>query len=409
MKLKKTELFLFGFSIILIVILLFYVVWSTSSKSVSEPLKAFFPNQKLTAVASNSQSFFPIGIYYLPGADNPDTWQKVVNSHLNTVVDIGSAPDKSELDKAQQYGVKVVMGMEWAFPGYTNCTVPVKNDLTNLSIIKSSPALLGWYGLDEPIGKKTCQLYHDLIVRNDNHPIWENYLDLLKGNEDQSQRDYVFSQIRQINTQLSASITGFDSNIVGADYSTYDFGGLTNKYVQQLSGQGLGEKVKSVWVVLPAHSESKILTEQLMKFQAYDAIINGANGILWWDWPYNCDVKGCGTGYGGGLNGYTTHLPAISNIAYELQSAMPGLLGKTVSKSVFRYVSWRIMQGTNNKSYFFIVNKTGPNLPNVGVTGLKNNTYYRNLSNGSMYKTNDNGILTIGSLPVKGAFAFVEN
>jgi hypothetical protein len=396
--------------IFLATFILFFIYWAVNNTKTNLPLKAaplnptnradirslgvnFISKPGSDLLQVDGKPFFPVGIYYLPGPESDVSWQKVKDAGINTVT--GWWTNAQTLSQADKYGIKFIGTMEYAFKGYKDCKFEDNLNENNnaLSSFKSFKSLIVWYGLDEPnlFYKKICLPYHDWLSNNDSHPIWIDHLDLFRPNY--SKLDIV----KEINNQANASITGFDSNFPSLDLSSLNFGQLTRNYVQNLDNGNLGDKVKAVWINLPAHSEKSELTYDTMRYQAYDTIIAGATGIFWWDWPDGCDAKGCGPAYGGGPNSYSTHWLNIKAIAKELNSLYQGLVGEKINVNfIGKTYFYRVTQGSDGKIYVFIISRSiNDNIGKFSITPLSSNLKFFDFNNRDIVLyTDKNGTLT---------------
>ena len=310
----------------------------------------------------NGKPFFPIGIFYLPGPESEASWKKVNDGHFNTV----SAwwMGEQQIDRAEKYGIYYVGYLNYAFPGFArNCESPTLQNDSKLTRYRSSPYLLAWYGVDEPnVSKNPCVSFHDWLWQNDpDHPLWTNYLDDPKRTAFYDEHGYSgytsYADFqREWNAKTHTSVSGFDPGDMALLQNTDQYGNVVRKYVEDLGRNGNG--TQATWVILPAHSEVP-RTYQSFRYQAYEAVVNGATGLYWWDWAYSCTRETCpGFGWNGGsANAYKTHWDNLTNVTGELTDMTPGLVGETVEEELEGSVAYRIKEGTDEKMYVFAVSQ----------------------------------------------------
>ena len=253
----------------------------------------------------DGEPFFPIGIYHLPGSEDPH--RELAEAGFNLV---RSGASSDALDKAQAAGLKA-----WVpIGGHLTFDKDVDAKRANLAelvaTLKDHPALLAWESVDEPAWTymKADQRvpaahltagYQTLKRLDSDHPVWLNHA---PANLVETMRQY----------NGAADIIACDIYPVILPglkpmYALWEDGlqgDLLNTYVSQVGEYA--EKMKRVagpgkpvWMVLQGFAwamlqkEEERQTDKIRfptrdeaRFMAYDAIIHGAKGILYWGVSY---------------------------------------------------------------------------------------------------------------------------
>jgi len=138
----------------------------------------------------------------------------------------------------------------------------VFNKLPNIPPVKDNPALLGWYGFDEPWGdlRKVQESYSVVKVLDPNRPIF-----VVQNNRSRLQE-----------TAEGADILSVDPYPI-PNVSLRDVVEATKAAVRAVSGR------KPVWTVIPQYVR-KIPTREELRSMAYLAVAAGANGVGVYTW-----------------------------------------------------------------------------------------------------------------------------
>ncbi len=350
-----------------------------------------FPQHKISVAKSGTilvdgKPFFPIGSYYLPKSEHP--YKELADAGFNLVQ---YSANQTELDRANKAGLMV-----WVPLGsYLDLSQNVEKNKENIrkavKELKNNPALLAWESRDEPAwtwknpskpavslnGLVQGHLFLDGL--DSNHPIWINH----------APRNLVKTLIK----------FSRDADIISCDVYPIIPCGLKNMYAIQKDGyQGdllnqtasaVGEYTKkmhrvagenrSVWIVLQGFAwedlrnpseidSSKILfpTYDQLRFMAYDAVINGANGILYW-----------GTGFVPQPSRFWTDLTKVTK---EISKISPVFLSTNLRNPLsldYKELGYsmddavEMMIKKNNGKTFIIAANRSPHPAEVTFSGIK--------------------------------------
>jgi len=247
----------------------------------------------------HGKPFFPIGCYNPPQGT---TYHELAKAGFNLVQCDAKI---SELDKAHDAGLKVWISSLAGELDFSNDADRKKTRIREkVDALKEHPALLVWESRDEPawtwkepakpaVPAAGLTQGHEFLKSLDkNHPIWINHAprNLVKTLIKFSRgTDIVSCDIYPIIPcgirEMYAIENGFQGDLLNQTASAV--GEYTRK-MRKVAGAD-----RSVWMVLQAFAweatreadeqdSSKILypTYEQLRFMAYDAVINGANGIL---------------------------------------------------------------------------------------------------------------------------------
>lgn len=136
------------------------------------------------------------------------------------------------------------------------------NSLFAIPVAKAHPALLGWYGADEPWGDLTrlTESYNTIKMLDPNLPVI-----IVQNN---------YSRLQE--TAMGADIIGVDPYPI-PNVSLRAVVDATHTAIRAVSGH------KPVWTILPQY-ESKIPTREELRCMAWLAIISGADGVGFYAW-----------------------------------------------------------------------------------------------------------------------------
>ena len=253
----------------------------------------------------DGKPFFPIGIYHLPGSEEP--YRELAAAGFNLV---RSGESRDALDKAQAAGLKV-----WVpIGGHVTFDKDVDAKRAKLAEVvarlKDHPALLAWESVDEPAwtymkadqrvpAAHLAAGYQALKRLDAGHPVWLNHA---PANLVETMREY-----NGATDIIACDIYPVIVPGLRPMYALWEDGyqgDLLNTYISQ--GGEYAEKMKKVagpskpvWMVLQGFAwamlqkEEERQTDKIRyptrdeaRFMAYDAIIHGAKGILYWGVSY---------------------------------------------------------------------------------------------------------------------------
>jgi hypothetical protein len=250
------------------------------------------------------EPFFPLGSYFLP--KGPDPYHQLAEAGFNLV---RCEPAREELDKALAAGLKA-----WVSGGTDFSHEAEKRKAQVEEVVKrvgNHPALWVWESRDEPAwtwkepakpiasADGLAQGHQFLKSLDPHHPVWINHAprNLVKTLVNFSRgADIVSCDIYPIipcglKVMYAIQPDGTHGDLLNQTASAV--GEYTDK-MRKVAGPN-----RSVWMVLQAFAweglrdakeqdSTKILypTYTELRFMAYDAVIRGANGILYWGLEY---------------------------------------------------------------------------------------------------------------------------
>lgn len=290
-----------SFLYLIIAVSLFNCLGNHPSKSMS----AMTENTKMITI-DNKQTFI-IGTYYLPQSANP--YKTLAENGFNY---FRAKADNAELDSALKYGLKA-----WIHLG--SVKIGQKRDeseneiRTKIKAFKNHPALLCWELEDEPaytwnsanpriLPEQMIETYNVVKSIDQKHLIYMNHAPV-----------NLISTLRKYNDSADILACDIYPVIPRGIRSTYALladglqGDRLNPYISQVGEYA--ERLKRVsaekpffmvqqgfaWEMLKPRSERNpqmILypSYEQLRFMAFNAIIHGANGIIYWGTKY-CPVN----------------------------------------------------------------------------------------------------------------------
>lgn len=358
----------------------------------------------------NQKEVFPFGLYYLPGQENSETWQKMGTSGFNLITQDGQINSQS-LTFAEQNNVYTMAYVPYAFPNIDKTGIDPKI----VQQLRSSKSFLGYYSDDEPNLNLDKNMHVQLLKRlaelDPDHPQMPVFYETSGFQRNISyqlqKKNYSGSQQDLNGLPNNLTIDGFaewfvknsGAHIVGFDdYDHTDVVGvseITREYAQNLRQKKFGNQPKALWVTLSAHSEIP-WTSQQMRYQAVSVIANGATGVLWWDWPSGCNSINCKGYQDGNPNGYSTHWSKLQSILADFNLVKDGLIGREVSlgQTEGGAVSYKITQG-NDKFFVFSAYNFYPDSGEISqnIPGLPKNTKFNVVGENREVNVGEDGIL----------------
>jgi len=321
----------------------------------------------------NGRPFFPIGSYYVPRSEN--AYSELAEAGFNL---IQCAPSKRELDMANDAGL-----MAWVVAAgdldFSSDAEKHQENLRNLVMkFKDHPALLAWESRDEPawtwkrpsepaVPRKGLVAGHRFLRHIDpNHPIWVNH-----APRNLARTLIGFSEGAQIIScdiypvipcglkEMYAIENGFHGDLLNQTASSV--GEYTRK-MRRVAG-----KDRSVWMVLQAFAweglrepkdrdSAKIVfpTYSQLRFMAYDAIINGANGILFW----GTEFVPCHSNLWDDLERVTKEISNISPVLLSTSLKNPLSVGYVELGYSMDNAVEMIVKRYNRKTYIITANRS---------------------------------------------------
>jgi len=224
----------------------------------------------------NGKRFFPFGFYIGGGTSDNENLQRIAKGGFNTVLSYayGARSDaKTYMKNARQNGLKVIYSVKDMYPGkhgYGDNAFDVAAKY--IKLVRDEPALLAWYTNDElgsewlPQMEKTYNLIKQL---DPNHPAYQ-----------------VQNKVQELENDFAVT------DVLGSD--PYPVGGsnLSNTSRRTQITVGVAQSAKSVWMVPQSmdwavyHADRKQHPPTLdeMRNQAYQSIINGATGLIYYSY-----------------------------------------------------------------------------------------------------------------------------
>jgi len=212
------------------------------------------------ALVKNGKKFFPLMVYHAMPEDFPVLAELGFNVLLNNF----NLRQHAGRDEAA-YSALLTQSLDAAQKNHLLLWVVANSDYNSLFTIpvaKAHPALLGWYGADEPWGDLTrlVESYNTIKMLEPNKPIF-----VVQNN---------YSRLQE--TAMGADIVGVDPYPV-PNVSLRMVVDATRAAIRAVSGR------KPVWTILPQY-ETKIPTRTELRCMAWLAIISGADGVGFFDW-----------------------------------------------------------------------------------------------------------------------------
>ncbi len=319
----------------------------------------------------NSESVFPIGLYFLPSPGSLESWKKMSSAGLNIVNQWPMGENSiGEAEKNDVYFMTYLPNM----PGITRTREVY---LQTLNRLKKSKSNLGYYAPDEPAIDCAKILYMKALGQiqqlDPDHAVLTDFYERPQATEglldfgsykksykgDPSDLNDLSGPVTVDEFQnwflkkSHTEIVSYGYGYTGDVNDNVDYADITDEYMTRLKNGDFGQSVKAVWVTLSAHSEIP-RTLKSMRFQAVEVMAHGATGILWWDWPPGCEAEDC-PGYPGKGNGYSTHWEKIQYIGRELTGVKKGLIGEELilGKNQSGNVAYKLTKSDEGKCYVF--------------------------------------------------------
>jgi len=249
---------------------------------VEEMPRVYVDAQGFTVV--EGKRFFPMGLYLGGGFNTEDDLKRISEGGFNTILSYsyGNAqkPTKKEfMGLAQKYNLKVVYSLKDLYPGKDGERAEAFDWAASIiKAVKEEPAMLAWYTNDE-LGRERIpelrEMYKMVKELDDNH-----YPTLMVQN-------------KLYDMKLESPYT----DVIGADpypvgNVTYGKGTLTMSSSWTRSMSNTSQSAKGIWMV-PQIMDWAVYNKdwkshqpslEEMRNQAYQTIINGATGLIFYSY-----------------------------------------------------------------------------------------------------------------------------
>jgi len=322
------------------------------------------------------------GLYMLP--NGPDPWRRAREAGFN-LVHVGASSE--DLAKAQEHGLYA-----WVSLGSISKNKQAEsqeNVRKILTLLKEEPALLFWETEDEPtfVWKKTeARVPADEIIETARfirsidpfHPIYLNH----------SPTNLV-STLQEYNPGSEIVATDIYPVIPSGIREMYALwpdgrqGDLLNPYISQV-GQYVDKMrqvagpARAVFMVLQAFAwenlrekdrDSKMIlypTRQQLRFMAWQAVVHGVNGLLWWGLSYTP----ADSSLWNDLESVTQELKQLENYLSAQKSAfLPKIVYHDTGHSIDRGIEYTTRSA--GKGVILIAVNADPNPVDVVFEGLE--------------------------------------
>jgi len=276
-----------------IFVIIMVMIWSMSSwpkKAYGKPIISKLSADNTILVDGNR--FFPIGIYYIPKSDQP--FRELAEAGFNLV----RCSSKEELDGAHEYGLKAWVSLGDRLDLSKEMEERKKWIKEQVAELKDHPALMIWESMDEPAWtwKKPWQQRasaeglaegHQFVKKLDpGHLLWINHaprntwktLAKFSQNTDVIACDVYPVIPKDIDTDKTYAIMPNGKQTDLADQTISCVG----RYIDKLKKAAGDNRATRLVAQGFAWDNQFYPTYEETRFMAYNAIIHGANGILYW-------------------------------------------------------------------------------------------------------------------------------
>ena len=360
--------------------------------------KVYIDKNGFTVV--DGKRFFPLGVYLGPTAD--EDLQRISTGGFNTILAYGYGAGKDPqayMDRAQKHNLKVVYSVKDMYPDLRKAGPDALEKAANyIKQMRDNPALLAWYTNDELAAEwlpKLEKMYTQVKVLDPNHPafqvlyqigILEKYFDVT---------DVLGTDPYPVG---SADLTKTSSNTRITTAATHGAKGVW--MVPQLMD----------WAVYHADRKQHPPTLDEMRNQAYQAIINGATGLIWYsyyDMMYEKYPRGENTK---NMTLFNKRWADASSMAHEIDAITPAILqGNRVALDL--PVDSKVEAGALQYKGDLLIMLANPYYEEEKITfALPNGWRIKDANQGEIKSTFKNGQATF-TLPSvgSGVFRLVRN
>ena len=270
----------------------------------------------------DGKRIFPLGVYLGPTDD--ENLQRISDGGFNTILCYGYGSGKDPqayMQRAQKHHLKVVYSVKDMYPDLRKAGPDAMEKAAGyIKQMRDNPALLAWYTNDE-LGSewlpKLGEMYTQVKQLDPDHPAF------------------------QVLYQMGIMQKYFDvTDILGADPYPVGSADLTKTATNTRITMAAAHGARGVWIV-PQLMDWAVYHEDRtphppsldeMRNQAYQAIINGATGLIWYsyyDMMYEKAPRGESTK---NMTLFNKRWADASSMAHEIDAITPAILnGERVS------------------------------------------------------------------------------
>ncbi|MHB8994606.1 MAG: carbohydrate binding domain-containing protein [Armatimonadota bacterium] len=338
--------------------------------------------------------FFPIGLYEAPGTET--YLKRLSEAGFNLCHSpSGSGPALQRLlDRVQQYDMKMWISMSGLLD-FSKDADKKRQQMTDIvNSVGTNPGLLVWESMDEPVwGSQPPEAYYEgysfLRTLDQHRPIWTNHaprnsiaelsnwnratdisgLDVYPVPEPQTQSDLP-------NKTISVVGDEYEKNVAAVNGDKPIF--------MVLQGFGWAElsKVpgKPVNAIMPSFQQSR--------FMAYQSIVRGANGVLYWGTHYTAKPSK----FWSELRSLVSELAALQGVL-----ASESLTGKAAASVAQPKTGVRLIhKRVGGFNYVIVVNEGAESVPvQIALPGLKATSLRRLFENANVPVAKQTAKLTL--------------
>ena len=295
---------------------------------VAQMPKVYIDAQGFTVV--DGKRFFPLGVFLGPmkklSLSEDDHLQRIADGGFNTIMNYGYGRGGGKnpgeyVERAGRHHLKVLFSLKDMYPHLPGPTSNALAEAANyIQKLRGEPVLLGWYTNDE-MGPEWMpelqQMYHQLIRLDPNHPTFQ-----------------VLYQVNVADKYFNVTdVLGTDPYPIGKAPDLTDTSSYTRRTVaamQNVKGVWMAPQMMS-WGSYNASIKSHFPTRDELRNQAYQAIINGAKGLIFYTYNglylekpaiYNTEF-------------FDRHWPDVVAMTREIQPLIPAILnGKNIPLTI---------------------------------------------------------------------------
>lgn len=245
---------------------------------VREMPKVYIDAQGFTV--KNGRRIFPLGLYLLHATEDEDM-KRISQGGFNTILAYGYGSDKDPqayLDRAQKHNLNVILTLQSMYPGLLqDDTETLKKAGEYIKQLRDSPALLAWYTNDERSPdwmEKLEGMYNQVKSLDPGHPVYQ-----------------VLYQVTVLKEYFDVTdVLGADPYLIGEENLARTSRDSRSVIAATRNAKGMWMVPQIMdWAMYKAERKPRPPTLDEMRNQAYQAIINGATGLmfysyfdLWW-------------------------------------------------------------------------------------------------------------------------------
>jgi hypothetical protein len=250
----------------------------------------------------DGKKFFPLMVYHAM----PDDFPLLAELGFNVLLNNFNLGQHAGADVAG-YSALLQQSLDAATQNHLLLWVAANSDynkLFTIPVAKNHPALLGWYGADEPWGDLTRlpESYNTIKMLEPDKPVL-----IIQNN---------YSRLQE--TALGADIIGTDPYPI-PNVPLRAVVDATEAAVRAVSGR------KPVWTILPQYL-TKIPTREELRCMVWLAIISGADGVGLFDWDERLKDRQTGAFTGWHTTEHPEQVENVRVVFGELRTLEPVLL-----------------------------------------------------------------------------------